>query len=112
DGQKANLFATIGPHERRGIGLSGHTDVVPVTGQKWSSDPFTLTARDGRLYGRGSCDMKGFLAVALALVPAVSAVGAYALLGEPISLLAGVGIVVVSAGAGLGAWAPRRKAAV
>ena len=83
DGQKANLFATIGPHERRGIGLSGHTDVVPVTGQKWSSDPFTLTARDGRLYGRGSCDMKGFLAVALALVPDMVA----APLSDPLHLL-------------------------
>ena len=83
DGQKANLFATIGPHERRGIGLSGHTDVVPVTGQKWSSDPFTLTARDGRLYGCGSCDMNCFLAVALALVPDMVA----APLSDPLHLL-------------------------
>src|SRR5690349_22417169 len=51
---KANLFATIGPAERGGVILSGHTDVVPVAGQEWHSDPFTLTERDGRLHGRGS----------------------------------------------------------
>src|SRR4029077_692074 len=65
---KANLFATLGAGSG-GIVLSGHTDVVPVVGQAWSSDPFTLTARDGRVYGRGSADMKGFIAPALALVP-------------------------------------------
>lgn len=69
DGAKANLFATIGPADRPGIVLSGHTDVVPVDGQQWLSDPFALDRRDGRLYGRGSCDMKGFLAVCLALAP-------------------------------------------
>ncbi|MBX9590392.1 MAG: acetylornithine deacetylase [Hyphomonadaceae bacterium] len=69
DGQKASLFATIGPADAGGIALSGHTDVVPVTGQNWDTDPFTLTERDGRLYGRGACDMKGFLACVLALVP-------------------------------------------
>lgn len=69
DGEKASLFATIGPAGIGGIGLSGHTDVVPVTGQQWTSDPFTLTERDGRLYGRGSCDMKGYLASVLAMVP-------------------------------------------
>ncbi len=69
DGAKANLFATIGPREGGGIGLSGHTDVVPVEGQSWQSDPFTLTRRGDRLYGRGACDMKGFLACALAAVP-------------------------------------------
>lgn len=69
DGQKANLYATIGPQAAGGIVLSGHTDVVPVAGQDWSSDPWTLTERDGRLYGRGACDMKGFDAIALALVP-------------------------------------------
>lgn len=68
-GSKANLFATIGPDDRAGVILSGHTDVVPVDGQAWDTDPFTLTARNGRLYGRGSCDMKGFDAVILALVP-------------------------------------------
>jgi len=66
---KANLFATIGPTERGGVILSGHTDVVPVTGQKWESDPFALTERDGRLHARGSADMKGFIALVLALVP-------------------------------------------
>lgn len=69
DGTKANLYAVIGPAEAGGIVLSGHTDVVPVTGQAWTSDPFTLTERGGRLYGRGTCDMKGFCATALALVP-------------------------------------------
>jgi acetylornithine deacetylase len=68
-GSKANLFATIGPMAPGGIVLSGHTDVVPVDGQPWTSDPFTLTPRDGRLYGRGTCDMKGFLALALAAAP-------------------------------------------
>jgi acetylornithine deacetylase len=69
DGHKTNLFATIGPDVGGGIVLSGHTDVVPVDGQDWHTDPFTLTEKDGLLYGRGSSDMKGFLAVALALVP-------------------------------------------
>jgi acetylornithine deacetylase len=68
-GTKTNLFATIGPDVADGIVLSGHTDVVPVDGQDWSSDPFVLTARVGLLFGRGSADMKGFLAVCLALVP-------------------------------------------
>ena len=69
EGFKTNLFATIGPDVAGGIVLSGHTDVVPVDGQNWSSDAFTLVERDGLLYGRGTCDMKGFLAVALAMVP-------------------------------------------
>ncbi len=64
-GGKANLYATIGPTDRGGILLSGHTDVVPVDGQRWSSDPFSLFERDGRLFGRGTADMKGFLACAL-----------------------------------------------
>src|SRR5206468_1700758 len=70
---KANLFATMGPHERGGVILSGHTDTVPGEGQPWDSDPFRLTERPGdggeRLYARGSADMKGFIALALALVP-------------------------------------------
>jgi acetylornithine deacetylase len=69
DGTKANLFATIGPMVDGGVVLSGHTDVVSVAGQEWTSDPWTLTERDGKLYGRGSCDMKGFDALGLALVP-------------------------------------------
>ncbi|HKA81678.1 MAG TPA: acetylornithine deacetylase [Xanthobacteraceae bacterium] len=68
-GAKANLWATIGPASVPGYILSGHTDVVPVDGQSWSADPFHLTARDGRLYGRGAADMKGFLACCLAAVP-------------------------------------------
>lgn len=66
---KANLFATIGPRERGGIVLSGHTDVVPVDGQAWTVDAFRLTERDGRLYGRGTADMKGFIASVLAAAP-------------------------------------------
>lgn len=65
DGSRANLWATIGPEGPGGVVLSGHTDVVPVEGQDWSSDPFTLQERDGRLYGRGTADMKGFVAAAL-----------------------------------------------
>ena len=67
DGRKANLWATIGPPDKQGIALSGHTDVVPVEGQNWSSDPFTLTQRGGNLLGRGSADMKGFIAACLHL---------------------------------------------
>lgn len=68
-GTKANLFATLGPEVDGGILLSGHSDVVPVTDQDWSSDPFQMQERDGRLYGRGTCDMKGFIAASLALAP-------------------------------------------
>lgn len=68
-GAKANLFATIGPADASGYVLSGHTDVVPVDGQLWTTEPFAMARKDGRLYGRGACDMKGFLAVCLALVP-------------------------------------------
>jgi acetylornithine deacetylase len=67
-GDKAAIFATIGPKVDGGVVLSGHTDVVPVEGQAWTSDPFKLRRADGRLYGRGSCDMKGFDAVALAMI--------------------------------------------
>ncbi|WP_343674872.1 acetylornithine deacetylase [Paraburkholderia heleia] len=66
---KANLFATIGPMIDGGVVLSGHTDVVPVDGQAWSVAPFEMTEKDGRLYGRGAADMKGFLASVLAAVP-------------------------------------------
>lgn len=69
DGEKASLFATIGPVGRPGVALSGHTDVVPVTGQTWDSDPFVMVERDGKYYGRGTSDMKGFLACVLAAVP-------------------------------------------
>src|SRR6201995_5791540 len=68
-GQKANLFATFGPQGDGGFVLSGHTDVVPVDGQDWSSDPFKPEVREGKLYGRGASDMKGFIGVALALSP-------------------------------------------
>jgi len=73
DGTKSNLLATIGPAVPGGVVLSGHTDVVPVDGQPWSTDPFVLTEKDGRLYGRGTCDMKGFLALALAAAPDLAA---------------------------------------
>ncbi|HEX6957713.1 MAG TPA: acetylornithine deacetylase [Ferrovibrio sp.] len=68
-GRKANLYATIGPSDKPGVVLSGHTDVVPVDGQAWSSDPFKLTERDGRLFGRGTADMKSFIALCIALLP-------------------------------------------
>jgi acetylornithine deacetylase len=68
-GQKANLHAIIGPRQPGGLALSGHVDTVPVDGQAWSSDPFTLRRQDGKLYGRGACDMKGFVASCLAAVP-------------------------------------------
>ncbi|MGI9488587.1 MAG: acetylornithine deacetylase [Geminicoccaceae bacterium] len=71
EGTKANLFASIGPVDRPGVVFSGHTDVVPVDDQDWSSDPFTLTVRGDRLFGRGAADMKGFVAVALSLVPSL-----------------------------------------
>ncbi len=68
-GEKANLWATLGPEADGGIVLSGHTDVVPVTDQDWTHDPFDMVERDGRLYGRGTCDMKGFLAACLTMAP-------------------------------------------
>jgi len=69
EGRKANLYATLGPSDRPGIALSGHTDVVPIDNQDWSRDPWKLSEHDRRLYGRGTCDMKTFVAVALAHAP-------------------------------------------
>jgi acetylornithine deacetylase len=83
DGTKAALFATVGPAVDGGVVLSGHTDCVPVLGQTWSSDPFILREADGRFYGRGSCDMKGFDAIALAMLPEFQAAG----LTTPIHIL-------------------------
>ena len=80
DGTKANLLASIGPDTQGGIVLSGHTDVVPIDGQTWSSDPFAVIERDGKLFGRGTADMKSYLACALALAPDMAA----ARLAEPI----------------------------
>jgi len=74
-GMKANIHAIVGPDVAGGIALSGHVDVVPVDGQAWSSDPFVLREAGGKLYGRGSCDMKGFVASALAAVPMLKAKG-------------------------------------
>ncbi len=71
-GQKANLFATLGPGSDGGIVLSGHSDVVPVSDQTWTCDPFGMTRRDGRLFGRGTCDMKGFIAVCVAMAPVLA----------------------------------------
>ena len=75
DATKANLYATIGPETEGGVVLSGHTDVVPVDGQPWDTDPFEVVEREGRLYGRGTADMKSFSAIALALVPEMLARG-------------------------------------
>jgi acetylornithine deacetylase len=70
-GAKGNLWATIGPADERGVILSGHSDVVPTEGQDWTSDPFTLREGNGKLYGRGTCDMKGFVGIVLAAVPEI-----------------------------------------
>jgi len=72
-GTKANLFATIGPNIDGGIVLSGHSDVVPVADQNWTHDPFDMVEKDGKLFGRGSCDMKGFIAATLAMAPKFAA---------------------------------------
>ncbi len=69
DGTKAALYAHVGPEQDGGVVLSGHTDVVPVDGQNWDTDPFQVTERQGKLFGRGTCDMKGFDALALSAVP-------------------------------------------
>lgn len=69
EGNKANLYTNVGPEVPGGVILSGHTDVVPVEGQPWDTDPFTVTEKHGKLFGRGTCDMKGFDALALAAVP-------------------------------------------
>ncbi|MFZ7093960.1 acetylornithine deacetylase [Primorskyibacter sp. 2E233] len=73
--QKANLVASVGPDVAGGVVLSGHTDVVPVADQDWNTDPFRLHQQDGRLYGRGTCDMKGFVASCLAAVPQMKEAG-------------------------------------
>ena len=75
EGTKAALYANIGPEVEGGVVLSGHTDVVPVDGQAWDTDPFEMVEKEGRLYGRGTCDMKGFDAIALAAVPKALAAG-------------------------------------
>jgi acetylornithine deacetylase len=77
---KANLYATLGPTDRPGIALSGHTDVVPIDGQDWTVDPWRISEADGRLFGRGTCDMKSFVAICLAYAPRF----AEAKLSEPI----------------------------
>ncbi len=82
DQSRANLYATIGPNDIGGVMLSGHTDVVPTTGQDWHSDPYHLKTEDKRLVGRGSCDMKGFIACVLAGLPQITA----GLLKTPIHL--------------------------
>lgn len=82
-GDKAAIYATIGPQDRGGVVLSGHTDVVPVEGQTWTTDPFRLRVENGRIYGRGAVDMKGFNALALALVPEFKA----ATLKTPINIM-------------------------
>ena len=69
DRQKCNLYACVGPEEPGGVVMSGHVDVVPVDGQDWDTDPFQVVQKGSRLYGRGTCDMKGFDALVLAAVP-------------------------------------------
>jgi acetylornithine deacetylase len=82
-GAKANLYATLGPQDRPGLALSGHSDVVPVDGQDWSGDPWLLQERGGKLYGRGTADMKSFIAIVLAALPQVVARG----LKEPLHVV-------------------------
>jgi acetylornithine deacetylase len=82
-GRKAALLATIGPAVDGGVVLSGHTDVVPVEGQPWSSDPFRMREADGKLYGRGACDMKGFAAAVLTMIPEFQRAG----LEKPVHIL-------------------------
>ena len=94
-GQKANLHAIVGPEVEGGLALSGHVDTVPVDGQAWSSDPFRLRERDGRLYARGAADMKGFVAACLAAVPDLAA----APLLRPVHLLISYNEEVDCAGA-------------
>ncbi|KZE34902.1 acetylornithine deacetylase [Crenobacter luteus] len=86
DQHKANLFVRIGADDAPALVLSGHTDVVPVDGQDWHTNPFTLTEKDGRLYGRGSADMKGFIASSLALVPQAVDLARAGRLARPIAL--------------------------
>ncbi|MEO1312758.1 MAG: acetylornithine deacetylase [Pseudomonadota bacterium] len=81
-GDKSALYAHIGPAVEGGVVLSGHTDVVPVEGQPWVTDPYVLTEADGKLFGRGTCDMKGFIALCLSAVPQMQAAG----LSRPIQL--------------------------
>jgi len=75
EGTKANLYATVGDPEKSGVMLSGHTDVVPVDGQNWFTDPFKVEQKDGKLYGRGTSDMKSFIAITLAMLPKFQARG-------------------------------------
>src|SRR5664280_2628772 len=111
DGTKANLVVTIPAHDGRidgGIALSGHTDVVPVDDQDWDTDPFTAQIRDGRLYGRGTCDMKSFIGVVLATLPDLARVP----LSQPVHIVLShdeeVGCLgaagMVQDLAGLGVW--------
>jgi acetylornithine deacetylase len=85
-GDKANLFALFGPADVPAIVLSGHSDVVPVDGQRWQSDPFVLDRRDNRFYGRGACDMKGFVACVLDWLPSVLAAHRAGKLRQPVAL--------------------------
>ncbi len=94
-GNKANLHAIIGPPERGGIALSGHVDTVPVDGQTWSADPFALRRAQSKLYARGACDMKGFVAACLAAVPSLRARG----LARPLHLFITYDEEVTCAGA-------------
>ena len=113
EGTKAAILATIGPMVDGGVVLSGHTDCVPVAGQSWSSDPFTLREDGGRLSGRGTCDMKGFDAVALAMIPEFLEAG----LRTPIHILLSYDEEVTCLGpvdliAGFGTDLPRPRAAI
>ncbi len=110
---KANLWCSVGPDVPGGVILSGHSDVVPVEGQSWTTDPWTVTEKDGRLYGRGTCDMKGFVALALAAVPLALNSGAKRPLQIALSIDEELGCVgCVPMVAELAARAPRAAAVI
>lgn len=110
---KANLWCSVGPEVAGGVILSGHTDVVPVEGQTWKTDPWTVTEKDGRLYGRGTCDMKGFVALALAAVPLALKAGVRRPLQIALSIDEEIGCVgCVPMVAEMAAQAPRAAAVI
>ena len=116
DGERFKLLARVGPGTVGGALLSGHLDVVPAGDGGWGADPFTLHRRDGKLFGRGAGDMKGFLAMALAMVPVSTILGAIGFLGERpdahvliggLIVIGGVGAVIVEPSEIRKLWKPR-----
>ena len=108
-GKKANLYATLGPADQPGIALSGHTDVVPVDGQAWDTDPWKVTRQDGRLYGRGVSDMKSFVAIALTFVPEFMRRGLKTPINLALSYDEEVGCLRCSSWPSAGSWCSTRR---